>query len=393
MFNMLGIQQLASRIKNSEFLGRIYIFVLSNYFKILDSLIKTDKKQILFVSFSGRQYSDSPRAVYERMVKDPRFDNYRFIWGVRDAELVPSNDRTTGVNINSFSYYRTLAKSGIWIGNTSVERLIHVSGRKHLYLQTWHGIPLKHLGPDEPGLNFLTRYWYKHAQFDLLTASGEYDQQIFQHIFPGSRGTQITGLPRNENLGNQMSDRVKQSIKKVLNLDENKRTILFAPTFREYQQDSSSGETTLTLDFNDNDIMRLLDKYNVLFRGHYFVGKTKNNPFVDVSKYQNLNELMQISDLLVTDYSSIMFDFSLLHKPVFLLLEDLQEYSDKRGLYIDPRQLGLSFATTTTGMVDALVKFSFSVESKKAEEFVRRFNPISDFGLATRLLEEKVLQF
>lgn len=331
--------------------------------------------------------------MYEKMLTDSRFGDYHFVWGVRNDHMVPPNKRTVCVNINSLGYYRILAQSGVWIGNTSVERLIHVSGRQHLYLQTWHGIPLKHLGPDEPELNFLTRYWYKHAKFDLLTASGKYDQKIFKHIFPSSRSTQITGLPRNEGLGKDVNSGKLVKLRHSLGLDYGKPTLLLAPTFREYQQDDSTGETKLTLDFSHQQAERLLNKFNVLYRGHYFVGQTQNNPFVDVSKFSNLNQLMEISDLLVTDYSSIMFDFSLLHKPVMLLIEDLDEYSAKRGLYIDPRELGLSFAMSVQELVDLLQNVDLTSESAKVEAFVQRFNPITDLGYASRVIMKKVLNF
>lgn len=137
------------------------------------------------------------------------------------------------VDINSFDYLVTLFKSKYWISNASIELLIPINSKKHIYINTWHGIPMKHLGPDEKNLEFIVKNWYRKVKFDLLLCSGDYDKKIFEYIFPNNINVDVVGLPRNEALVKESlnKDIIKNRVIKKLGLDPQKEVFTIRTNF------------------------------------------------------------------------------------------------------------------------------------------------------------------
>ena len=127
-------------------------------------------------------------------------------------------------------------------------------------------------------------------------------------------------------------------IREKLNIPKNRKVILYAPTFRKYNRDKNGCILAPPININKWK-EKLSDKYIVLFRAHYEVNSVlgiKNDEFIyNVSDYKNLNELMKISDILITDYSSLIYDYSILKRPIYSYAYDYEEYAEKRGFYID----------------------------------------------------------
>lgn len=365
------LQGIKSKIKHSYVLGTAYIHLMKLYYKRLQHKKKIDSHQVIFSSFSGRQFSDSPKAVYEWLKNDPKYTDYNLIWAFVNPSEFPEIDGQHKVTIDTPEFFNLLFTSKYWVANTGIERLIPFDHEGHIYIQTWHGVPLKHLGLDEANLEFLPKNWYRNVKFDVLTCSSEYDKKIFQRIFPSTTNIQPIGLPRNYELVHHNYNRDETIARSKL--DPQKPTLLYAPTFREYQQ-TKSGSTYLTNPFSKETEKWLSEHYNVLMRGHYFTESIDNNPFIDVSGYEDLNELMRVSDLLVTDYSSIMFDYALLGKPIFIYMYDFDQYLANRGTYVDPREVGLSYSLTESEFVKQIQTIDLSKEGKKAVSFNKKFN-------------------
>lgn len=365
------VQQIKSRIKHSDMLGKVYVGGMQSYYKYLQHTVKLNDRQVLFSSFSGRQFSDSPKAIYDWLRNDPKYANYEFFWAFNDPDQFPEVDPDHKVKIDTPAFFKLLFASKYWVANTGIERLIPFNHENHVYIQTWHGVPLKHLGLDEANLEFLPKNWYQNVKFDVLTCSGEYDRQIFERIFPNTKNIQPIGLPRNYELLHHEYDR-DATIKK-LGLDPSKPILLYAPTFREYQQ-TNLGNTYLTNPFSQQTEQWLAEHYNVLLRGHYFTETPSDTSFIDVSNYSDLNELMRVSDILVTDYSSIMFDYALLGKPIFLYMYDFKQYLANRGTYTDAKQLGLSYALTEEEFISQMKGINNITEIAKVNLFSEKFN-------------------
>lgn len=371
---MGALQGIKSKIKHSYILGEAYIRFMKLYYKRLQRKTMINPHQVIFSSFSGRQFSDSPKAVYEWLKDDPKYADYNLIWAFVDPSEFPEIDDQHKVTIDTPDYFNLLFASKYWVANTGIERLIPFDHEGHVYIQTWHGVPLKHLGLDEANLEFLPKNWYQNVKFDILTCSSEYDQKIFQRIFPSTTNIQPIGLPRNYELVHHNYNRDETIVK--LKLDPKKPILLYAPTFREYQQ-TKSGSTYLTNPFSKETEKWLSEHYNVLMRGHYFTESIEDNPFVDVSGYEDLNELMRVSDLLVTDYSSIMFDYALLGKPIFIYMYDFDQYLANRGTYVDPREVGLSYSLTESDFIEQIKNIDASSEILRTARFSEQFNKVN----------------
>lgn len=322
------MQEIKNTIKNSKVIIYIYIAILYPLYFLLD-LVLPKKKKIIFSSFSGRQYSDSPKIIYENLKKDSRFEGYKLVWAFNEPNLFFEVENK--VNINSFKFFIDLFSSEAWISNSSIEKLIPYNSKKIFYLNTWHGIPLKKIGKDEEGVSLLVKNWYEKVRFDMLTTCSNYDEKIFNKVFPSTaeKNHVRCGLPRNNELvvqKNKKSNLRKEFCEKY-DLSEKTRIILYAPTFREFESKNLnkilSGE------------IKPIGESVLLVRTHYFeeVNISANN-IVNVSN-ENLNELMLISDCLITDYSSVMFDYYILGKPIYLYAYDYEQYKDIRGFYVD----------------------------------------------------------
>lgn len=129
-------------LQNSEFISLLYYYIGSLVVNIISLFVKPKEKTVLFVSFGGRQYSDSPKAIFEWMRNDPRFKDWEFTW----AFIKPNNYQIDGakkVKIDSLSYFITAIKSRVWVTNSGIKRYLNFHGKNTLFINTWHGTPIK----------------------------------------------------------------------------------------------------------------------------------------------------------------------------------------------------------------------------------------------------------
>lgn len=324
------MQRLKDLIKNSSLISLCYYYGMYAFYFVLDHTLKKQKK-IIFSSFSGRQFSDSPKVIYELIKQDSRFDNYQLVWAFNNPKDFKLAKDTKKISINTFTFFIELFTSSIWVSNASIEKLVPYKSKNIFYLNTWHGIPLKKIGKDEKLVSPLIKKWYNQVQFDSLTVCGDYDDKIFSQVFPNSYNHIKTGLPRNLSLiynrDNQAAFR-REFLNKY-GLGQDARLVLYAPTFREFKSKKVNHifNGDILPDDNSNTVL--------LLRTHYFENiNLDNKNVINVSK-ENLDELLLAVDCLISDYSSMIFDFYLLDKPIYMYAYDYDEYRDIRGFYVD----------------------------------------------------------
>ena len=170
-------------------------------------------------------------------------------------------------------------------------------------------------------------------------------------------------------------------IKEKLNIPLNKKIILYAPTFREYWRDKDSG-CVLNNPLNFELLKEKLgNEYFVLFRAHYeiahILGITNNDFVKDVSNYEYLNELMIVSDILISDYSSIFFDYSILEKPMICFAYDYEEYKLKRGLYASFNDLPSKICKTQEELISELIGMDEAVKIEQTITFKNKYAPVA----------------
>ena len=301
---------------------------MSFVFRLVGCFVRIDDNLILFSSFMGKNINDSPKVIFDYITSHEEYRDYRCVWAVENPENYPDVET---VKIDSPAYFILAMKAGYWCTNTNIERGLKFKKKKQVYLNTWHGIALKYIGNDCPG-----RKDYNFDTVDYIIVSGDYDEQVFKSAFNAKKTSYLRcGMPRNEELWYVTPER-KAELREKLSIPEDKKVILYAPTWRDSEDGGRSYTIKPPIHFDEWQ-KALGDEYVVLFRAHHQTTKVLGmvyDSFVrDVSNYPSVNELMIVADLLITDYSAIAFDFSILCKPILCYTYDYEEYLVKRGTY------------------------------------------------------------
>lgn len=323
-------QRLDYLLKHNAALQKLYRVIMSFVFRVWGAVLPTDDKLVFFVSFMGMGFNDSPKAIYDYIMSHEQYKSYRCVWAFEHPEKYPDLET---VKIDTVAYFKTALRARYWITNTNIERGLRFKKKDQVYLNTWHGIALKHIGNDVEG-----RKDYNFDAVDHLVVSGDYDERVWKSAFNADEKTYLRcGMPRNEELWLANGER-KRLMREKLGLPADKKVILYAPTWRESTDGGKSYEIKPPIHF---DVWKkeLGSEYIVLFRAHHQTTKVlgvKYDDFVrDASDYPAVNDLMIASDMLITDYSAIAFDYAVLCKPIFCYAYDYETYLTERGTYFD----------------------------------------------------------
>lgn len=371
-------------VKYNRFIYSLYYFVGSWLIKALIPFVKSNPQMIVFSSYGGRRFDDSPKAIFEELIKDSRFDGYDLVWAFVEPEkyVLP---RGRKIRIDTFTYYKSLLKARVWITNSSMTRGLNFIGKNTFQLNTWHGSAIKKMGKDISDSSKSFRVKGRKDYTSVMLAQSQYDVDVFSRVFRISKDKfRIIGLPRNDELA-KASDKQKSGLKEALGLPYDKKVILYAPTYREYEKDSSNNCVLVPpIDFVKWK-QYLGDSFVVLFRAHYEVVRVMNiieNDFMkDVSSYPRLNDLMIASDILVSDYSSIFFDYAIMGKPMISFCYDYNRYEIERGMYFDIRNY-LPYADNEDSLLELIKQTDFNNESMPTIKFRDAF--VTEYGTASK---------
>lgn len=398
--------------KKSHFFRKIVrdILYCGNWliFKLSTIGIKPDDKTVVFGCFNGRSYCDSPKAIYNYMINNEKYKDYHFIWVFKDPKkhgYLASNKNTTVTYAGGIQYDRALARAKYWILNYKLQEHIHPK-KEQVFVQCWHGTPLKRLGCDlqhfTNAMNTLEgmkkRYKSEIKKISYFLSPSEFASQRFISIWnmkeAGKENCVLElGYPRNDFLYNYSQEDV-QRVKETLGIkDNNKKIILYAPTYRDNQHTSGVGYTYKTeVDF-DKLQQELEEDYIILFRGHWLVANNfdfeKYKGFVyNVSDYDDINELYIIADMLITDYSSVFFDYANLKRPIMFYMYDLEAYRDEiRGFYLDIEELPGPIIKTEEELISNIKTISDqSFYDAKYKKFNQQFNYLDDGKASERVI-------
>ncbi|STD00508.1 CDP-glycerol glycerophosphotransferase family protein [Erysipelothrix rhusiopathiae] len=317
-------------LKHNKILLIVFTKTLSMIFRFVGLFIRTEENLIL-ISANSRGYNDSPRAIYEYMKKDPKYAQYRFVWAVDD--VTQTIEGAELVKADTWQYFKTALKAQYWITSVNIERGLHFKKKKTVFLNTWHGVAINEMGNAVAG-----RTDFDWSDTDYICYSAENERPIYYRDFNARPESMIpTGLPRNDELYHVDPNKVIE-IKKNLNIPEDKKVILYAPTWRDSEDFGKSYQIKPPIDC---DVWKkaLSDEYVVILRTHPYTNElmvvTFDDFFFDGTMYPRVNDLMMISDMLISDYSSIIFDYCVLERPVICFGYDYEAYAEKRGFYID----------------------------------------------------------
>ena len=301
---------------------------------------------IYFESFHGKQYSDNPRAIYECMRHF--YPQCRCVWGVKKGyEDLFEKYHIPYVYRFTPQWYRTIAQARVWVTNTRTKAWITKSPHT-VYIDTWHGTPLKQLGLDIQEVNIgnedTTEYHQQVARetamWDYLVSPSHYTDEIFTSSFC-VRDDQLlkVGYPRNDKLVNEKeNERLKQAIRHRLGIPKEKKIILYAPTWRDNQA-KGDNQYHFEMPFDAEKLVARYEDCVLLVRMHYLVSEQlhfDSHQIYNVSHYEEMSDLLLISDLLITDYSSSLFDYAILKRPMIFYMYDRENYQHSlRGTYFN----------------------------------------------------------
>lgn len=318
-------------LKHNEFILTLYKVIMSRLFQFIGLFIKIDENMVLF-SAHGRRYNDSPKVIYEYLLNHHEYEHLNFVWVFDQPEEIdiPKGKK---IKTDTLSYFFHALKAKYWITSVNIERGLKFKKKKTIYLNTWHGISLNVVGND---LGIRNDYDWSYVNY--VCYSGEFEKEIMKRAFNCNDNNMIpTGLPRNDSLYN-FSDEEVIKIKKKLDIPLNKKVILYAPTWRDSIDGGKSYTLTPPINWTKWE-EQLKDDYIVLLRTHVYTTKLMNvefNSFVrPATNYPEVNDLLKIADILISDYSCIQYDYSILGKPMICFGYDWEEYSKSRPFYID----------------------------------------------------------
>jgi CDP-glycerol glycerophosphotransferase len=349
----------------------------------------------------GRNFTGNPKAIYEEMVRLELDRKYRCYIILEDMETNISGSAKK-LKRNRFRYFYYFAVAGIWISDTRFPKYI-IKRKETVYIQTWHGTPLKKLALDmdevymsgETSLEEYKLNFSNNVQtWDYLVSQNKYSTEIFTKAFGFDKSILEIGYPRNDILFRKNNHEEIYKIKEMLGLPQDKRIILYAPTWRdnEYYTDGNYKFNT-GLDFPL--LMKELHEDTVwIVKYHYliqdFINWSDYEGFVyEYDKSYDISLLYLVSDMLVTDYSSVMFDYSILKKPMIFYCYDLCEYRDSlRGFYFDLlKEAPGPVVETTQNLIQSIKEYDYETYKERYEAFNTKYNHADDGNASGKIID------
>lgn len=382
-----------------------------------------DAQSVVFEAFGGRQFACSPKAIYLAMCADHRFDEWSFYWSFTeaaadDARRIPELARATVVVRGSQEYFAAFARSTYWVQNNRVPEYMDPK-EGQVYVQCWHGTPLKRLGFDVPettsggALNsareLADRFKLDASKWTYLVSPSAFTSQHLADAFGlavARRQDLIleVGYPRNDAIVNTLrapdaSQRIA-ALRSRYGIPQEKKALLFAPTWRDDQYTEGLGYTLDALvDFDE--LHRVLgDEWVVLLRTHYYVANEFDlrpwEGFVfNVSGVGDVNDLYCIADALCTDYSSVFFDYANTSRPLFFYWPDRTHYEqDLHGFYLDADALPGPKCETAQELAQAIASIDlwYDEYGESYAAFRDTYCPLDDGHAAERVVQRVFFQ-
>ena len=369
-------------------------------YKVLTRLLPVNHKVVIFESNVGRNYTGNPRAIYEEMVRQGLDRRCRCYIILEDRSIkIPGSAKK--IKRKGFRYFYYFAIAGVWVSDSRLPMYM-IKRSETTYIQTWHGTPLKKLALDldaiymagESDLLEYKKNFYENVQtWDYLISQNNYSSGIFRKAFGFDKEILEIGYPRNDMLFHNNNIEELKKIKERLGLPLDKKVILYAPTWRDNEfHGKERYKFNPKLDFSllmeelENDTV-LIVKYHYLVMDQ--IDWTPYEGFIysyDMS--YDISLLYLVSDMLITDYSSVMFDYSILKRPMLFYCYDLDEYKDSlRGFYFDfIKEAPGPIVKSSSKLIQAIKEYDYNMYGDKYEAFTNKYNHADDGNASGKIV-------
>lgn len=385
------------RLKRTPFVYRRKF--TTEFHKCCDKLPICENK-LVFANYMGSGYGCNCKYVLDYLLKsEPEFaKKLDLVWIVRDPEskreLFPPQVRL--VEYGSKEALTEYATAKVWVQNFQMVHYLNKGLLKRdgqVYVQMWHGsFGIKKI---EGGVGYLNRdkAWLalakKNAAYtDYWISNSSFETQVYKESFWGAGEILEYGHPRND-IFYRDTALISGSVKERYGIGVSEKIILYVPTFRDLNKEQATMPDAEQL--LQSLSKRFGGRWNFMLRNHPRLAGVQGEAgakanVVDVTDYPDIQELLAAADVVLTDYSSAIFDFLLTGKPGFLLVEDYEEYKDLRGLYFPPEESPFPVARTQQQLLEQIERFDECVYAQRRKEFLEQKGSVEDGAAAKRVV-------
>ena len=360
------------------------------------NLVPTKKRKIVICNYFGKGYGDNGKYIAEEIIRQKL--GYDIVWLLK-KELIGKTQFPPQIRIVKYDSLKglyELATAKLWIDNC--RKIFYPPKRKEqYYIQTWHGgIALKQIEKDAEknlSISYIETAKYDSNIADLFISNSKFCTNIYRSAFWYEGKILECGSPRCDILIKK-SNEVDGKVRKHFNIDNTTHIVIYAPTFR-------ADSNTKVYDVDFNRLIEVLEKkfggeWIVLVRLHPNISSKDNfieynSTIINATYYDDMYELLAASDILITDYSSTMFEFSFTHKPVFLYAPDIKDYVEDRNFYFDIYSVPYPLAQCNGQLFNVIEQFN---ENKYLNELNIFFSKIGvlEYGEASTKVVEAIKQ-
>lgn len=363
------------------------------------------KNKVFFDAYNGSGYTCNCKYISEKLIE--LTDDLQMIWDLLRIIESTFPKRIRTVLKDSPEYFYELYTSSVVVFNATINPNIKYKKRGQYYINTWHGIgPFKKVGysvnnragrgPDLPEYNGIQN------MVDLMVAASDHCVDVYRNSIGYQGEIQKWGYPRNDVFFAE--DNTRDNIYKYYNIDKDSRLVLYAPTYRYGLQNADSDQVMQTYDLDPRELVKALElrygcKYVFMYRFHHIIYKgteVKHNAYgygIDVTTHPDMQELLVAADVLITDWSSSIWDFSLTRKQgkrVFLYQNDIERATELNGFYMPPDQLPFPKGRTTEELCEAILTYDDEQYMRDVDAFFDKYGCYDD-GHASERVAERII--
>lgn len=358
------------------------------------TLFPLDKKKIIVMNFQGENYGGNSKYIAEAILrKETDCKLFCVLKRKEDFHLLPS--QINGVLYYSLKYIYHFATANVWIDTCRNQAFL--KRKQQFYLQTWHGTPSKKIEAD--AINSISEKYYLRAKkdsknTDLVISDSKFMTNIYHKSFWYDGPILECGYPSYDILYKNTED-IKRKISVYYKLENDCKFVLYAPTFRKnhettaYNVDWDRQLDNLKKKFG-GDFIALIHLHPHMVKSYY--DERFSNNVINCTHYPDMQELIAASDILIGDYSSVNYDFSISYKPVFRFCSDLNDYLIDRDTYYDFETYPWAYAQSNDELEEIINNFDEKEYKEKVSEFFNEVGIVYQAN-SSELVAQFVIEF
>ena len=356
------------------------------------------KNKVCFINFSGKGYGDNPKYITEEILKEN--EDIEIVWFVKNIENVKKEfpSRVRLVKIFSLRYLYELATAKVWVNNSRFDQFV-IKRKGQYYIQTWHGgLALKKIEYDAS--DKMSEYYHKVMKndnnlMDVMISNSKFCTEVYRRAFRFKGDIKEYGTPRNDFLLQKHDDTITK-IRNFFDIKEDNKILLYAPTFRDKYL-----KNPYDIDFER--VKKELEdktkqKWKIIVKLHPRIENPEdlikfNDDIINATKYLDVQELIYSCDLLITDYSSTMFESLIANKSVILYANDIENYINERGFYFTFEELPFLLSKNNEELIEIIRTNNLEEMKKEYEDFKKEVG-LKENGDASKkvyeIIKEKI---